>query len=188
MSLRKRHPDHRHHHADGTEARPSYIVWTIVLETNPYDATFTGLNQNSYLWKDSPAQGALLTNYFGTGHYSQDNYISLASGQATSNDLQSDCSYKNFDFGTNKNIVASHTGANFGRTDNFGQLLSPAGANAANGENGCTFPKDIPTLFNQFDAAGVSWKGYAQDLHNQPGRGCSWRRPRHRSQQPHHQS
>ncbi|MCI1672761.1 MAG: alkaline phosphatase family protein [Bifidobacterium tibiigranuli] len=155
-----------------TGLKPGQVkhVWTIVLENKSYDATFTGLNQNSYLWKDLPAQGALLTNYFGTGHYSQDNYISLASGQATSNDLQSDCSYKNFDFGTNKNIVASHTGANFGRDDNFGQLLSPAGANAANGENGCTFPKDIPTLFNQFDAAGVSWKGYAQDLHNQPGR------------------
>lgn len=30
--------------------------------------------------------------------------------------------------------------------------------------------EDVPTLFNQFDAAKVSWKGYAQDLHNQPGR------------------
>ncbi len=31
-------------------------------------------------------------------------------------------------------------------------------------------PRIIPTLFNQFDAAGVTWKGYAQDLRNHPGR------------------
>jgi hypothetical protein len=28
------------------------------------------------------------------------------------------------------------------------------------------YPKNVPTLFNQLDAAGVSWKGYAQDLGN----------------------
>ena len=26
------------------------------------------------------------------------------------------------------------------------------------------YPTDVPTLFNQFNAAGVTWKGYAQDL------------------------
>ena len=62
-------------------------VWLIILENKSYDATFTGLNQNSYLWKTLPSQGALLTHYYGTGHYSQDNYTSLVSGQATSFDL-----------------------------------------------------------------------------------------------------
>ena len=49
-------------------------VWLIILENKSYDATFTGLNQNSYLWKTLPSQGVLLKNYYGTGHFSQDNY------------------------------------------------------------------------------------------------------------------
>src|ERR1700749_4027856 len=40
-------------------------VWLIILENKSYDATFTGLNQNSYLWKPLPRQGVLLKNYFG---------------------------------------------------------------------------------------------------------------------------
>jgi hypothetical protein len=145
-------------------------VWLIILENKSYDATFTGLNQNSYLWKTLPAQGVLLKDYYGTGHFSQDNYTSLVSGQSASQDLQSDCDVANTDFGTNADILTSHTGATFGRNDNFGQVLSPAAANAPDGTNGCTYPKDVPTLFNQFDGAGVTWKGYAQDLRNQAGR------------------
>src|SRR5450756_2239695 len=55
-------------------------VWLIILENKSYDATFTGLNQNSYLWKTLPSQGVLLKDYYGTGHYSQDNYTSMVSG------------------------------------------------------------------------------------------------------------
>ncbi len=40
----------------------------------------------------------------------------------------------------------------------------PSGANAPLGENGCTYPTDVPTLFNQLNAAGKTWKGYAQDI------------------------
>ncbi len=47
---------------------------------------------------------------------------------------------------------------------NYGQAVSNAGPNAAPGTNGCVYPTTVPTLFNQLDAAGVSWKGYAQDL------------------------
>ena len=57
-------------------------MWLIILENKSYDETFTGLNQNSYLWQTLPQQGALLTNYYGTGHFSMDNYISLVSGQS----------------------------------------------------------------------------------------------------------
>jgi hypothetical protein len=57
-------------------------VWLIILENKSFDATFSGLNQNTYLWKTLPAQGVLLKNYYGTGHFSMDNYVSLVSGQA----------------------------------------------------------------------------------------------------------
>jgi hypothetical protein len=147
-----------------TGLKPGQIkhVWLIILENKSYDATFTGLNQNSYLWKTLPAQGVLLKNYFGTGHFSQDNYESLVSGQATQQDTQSDCSVKDSDFGSTASIVTSGP--------NKGQVLSLAGANGVNGANGCTYPHAVPTLFNQLDAAKETWKGYGQDIGNQPGR------------------
>ncbi len=143
-------------------------VWLIILENKSYDATFTGLNQNSYLWKSLPAQGVLLKNYYGTGHFSQDNYLSMVSGQAASQDVQSDCSVENYDFGSNASIIKS--GRNKGQVASLANAAQPSGANAPNGTNGCSYPTDAPTLFNQLDAAGKSWKGYAQDLGNQAGR------------------
>ena len=41
-------------------------VWLIILENKSYDASFTGLNKNSYLWQTLPKQGVLMTNYYGT--------------------------------------------------------------------------------------------------------------------------
>jgi hypothetical protein len=143
-------------------------VWLIILENKSYDATFTGLNQNSYLWKTLPTQGVLLTNYYGTGHSSMDNYTSMVSGQAPEEDTQADCSVANTDFGTNASIVTK--GANAGQVASTANAAQPSGANAPNGANGCTYPTDAPTLFNQLDAAGKTWKGYAQDLGNQAGR------------------
>ncbi len=142
-------------------------VWLIILENKSYDATFTGLNQNSYLWKTLPKQGALLKNYYGTGHSSMDNYLSLVSGQAPEEDTQEDCSVTDKTIGPDADIV--HQGSLF-TNKNFGQMSSPAnssqpsGANAPQGENGCTYPTDAPTLFNQLNAAGKTWKGYAQDI------------------------
>jgi hypothetical protein len=143
-------------------------VWLIILENKSYDATFTGLNQNSYLWKTLPAQGVLLKNYYGTGHFSQDNYISMVAGQAPQQDTQSDCSVEDYDFGSNSSIVTS--GPNRGQVASAANAAQPSGANAPNGANGCTYPTHAPTLFNQLDAAGKTWKGYAQDLGLQPGR------------------
>ncbi len=80
---------------DGLGIQPGKIkhVWLIILENKSYDATFTGLNNNTYLWQTLPSQGVLLKNYYGTGHFSLDNYISLVSGQATQPDTQADCPY-----------------------------------------------------------------------------------------------
>ena len=147
---------------DGLGIQPGKIkhVWLIILENKSYDATFTGLNNNTYLWQTLPSQGVLLKNYYGTGHFSLDNYISMVSGQATQPDTQADCpNYDGF-----KGTV-DMTG-NLETNPNYGQMVSAAGPNAAAGQNGCVYPASVPTLFNQLDAAGVSWKGYAQDLGN----------------------
>jgi hypothetical protein len=147
---------------DGIGLAPGKIkhVWLIILENKSYDATFTGLNRNTYLWRRLPAQGVLLKNYYGTGHGSLDNYTTLVSGQATEPDLQSDCPYYT--------TFAGHVNRSrsLARNPNYGQMTSAKGPNAAPGQNGCVYPASVPTLFKQLDAAHVSWKGYAQDLGN----------------------
>ena len=160
-------------------------VWLIILENKSYDETFTGLNQNSYLWQTLPQQGALLTNYYGTGHFSMDNYVSLVSGQSPSYGVQDDCSTTANMTNANSGIITNGTVGTATDTDhttdgsgtntnapnatasnngNYGQLLVHGGIDAALGNNGCAYPTDVDTLFNQYNAAGVSWKAYAQDL------------------------
>jgi LPXTG-motif cell wall-anchored protein len=160
----------------GVSAGSIQHVWLIILENKSYDETFTGLNNNSYLWQTLPSEGVLLKNYYGTGHSSMDNYISLVSGQAPVEDTQEDCSDVNVPMGSNSTIITTGSVGSDSPNWNFGQVSSlldasqPSGANAplgANGStatNGCTYPSEVPTLFDQFNAAGVSWKGYAQDL------------------------
>jgi hypothetical protein len=150
------------HSSNGLGIKPGKIkhVWLIILENKSYDATFTGLNKNTFLWKTLPRQGVLLKNYYGTGHFSLDNYVSMVSGQATQPDTQADCPfYDNF-------AGSVDTKGSVRTNPNYGQLVSAAGPNAAPGSNGCVYPASVPTLFNQLDAAKVSWKGYAQDLGN----------------------
>ncbi|HTA02862.1 MAG TPA: alkaline phosphatase family protein [Streptosporangiaceae bacterium] len=152
-----------------TGLKPGAIkhVWLIILENKSYDATFTGLNQNSYLWKTLPAQGVLLKNYYGTGHSSEDNYLAMVSGQAPNEDTQEDCSVSDKLIGPNSDIINTgnvHTDQNYGQMNSPANASQPSGANAPLGENGCSYPTDVPTLFNQLNAAGESWKGYAQDI------------------------
>ncbi|HET9691183.1 MAG TPA: hypothetical protein VFP61_08515 [Acidimicrobiales bacterium] len=160
--------------SSGTPVGAVKHVWLIILENKSYDATFTGLNNNSYLWKTLPSQGALLTQYYGTGHYSLDNYTSAVSGQGPLPADQNDCPVYADAQGT---VVGDHATRD-GNTTDFGQF-SEVGAPYANratatggadegphGGTGCVYPASVPTLFNQLSAANVSWKGYAQDLGN----------------------
>jgi hypothetical protein len=122
-------------------------VWTIILENKSYEATFTGLNKNDYLWKTLPSYGLLLRQYYGTGHFSLDNYISLIGGQAPAAENQNDCP-----------------------TYADAKPASPAADGQVNISFGCVYPASVPTVFNQLDQARVSWKVYAQDMGNTPGR------------------
>ena len=122
-------------------------VWTIILENKSYESTFTGLNQNSYLWKTLPSYGELLRQYYGTGHFSLDNYISLVSGQAPAPADQADCS--------------QYTNVTPGLPAPDGQTLASAG---------CVYPSSVKTIFDQLDRVDRSWKVYAQDMGNNPTR------------------
>jgi hypothetical protein len=153
---------------DGLGVAPSKIghVWVIVLENHAVNASFSPLEgtENSYL-ESLPSQGAFLTNYYGTGHSSADNYTSMVSGQGPVSDLEDDCPSYNSIAGS---VDTSGTPAT---NSDYGQLVSDAGtgspapsADAPPNDNGCVYPSSVKTIFNQLDDAGKSWKVYAQDL------------------------
>lgn len=118
-------------------------VFIIVLENEGYDETFSATSVAPYLSKTLTAQGALLKNYYGTGHNSLDNYISMVSGQAPSLQTQSDCV-----------IYTDWLGLT--NLDGNGQVTGL----------GCVYPTTVMTVANQLQAAGLSWKGYMEDMGN----------------------
>ncbi len=133
-----------------------------------------------------PQQGALLTNYYGTGHFSMDNYISLVSGQAPSYAVQDDCSTTANMTNNNSGIITNgtvgtvtdtdHTTDGSGTNTNAPNAVRrrPTATTASCSCTAALTPRsaataastrpDVATLFNQYNAAGVSWKAYAQDL------------------------
>ena len=148
VSTAATHPRTASYVARGGDARGKIgHVWTIILENKSYEATFTGLNQNSYLWKTLPSYGELLTQYYGTGHFSLDNYISAVAGQAPAPDDQADCP-------TYQDVAPGYPAAD-------GQVYA---------STGCVYPASVPTLFNQLQNAGKSWKVYNRDMGNDPAR------------------
>ena len=121
-------------------------VFVITLENKNYDDTFGTSTQDPYLTGTLAPMGALLTQYFGTGHVSLDNYISMISGQGSTLETQADCqSYDDF--------TMTGTAAN-------GQAVG----------TGCVYPATIKTLPDQLKAAGYTWRGYMEDMGNDPAR------------------
>ncbi len=138
-------------------------VWDIVLENKSYEASFTGLNQNSYLWKTLPSYGLLQRQYYGTSHYSQGNYLSMVSGQATSPGPQADCPLYN-ETGPVTAVADGQYKIKYASAGPGGTYYD------GSTQPGCVFPAQVRTLFNQLDAAKVSWKGYLQDMGADPAR------------------
>jgi phosphatidylinositol-3-phosphatase len=132
-------------------------VFLIVLENKTFSNTFGTSTQDPYLQKTLVPEGALLTQYYGTGHVSLDNYISMISGQAPTPDTDDDCIPG----------LSSATGlGNFNNVEQTGR--APDGQVVATG--GCIYAKDIRTLPNQLEDAGLTWKGYMGDMGNDPTR------------------
>ncbi len=121
-------------------------VWVIVLENEDYASTFGDPSADPYLAQTLPAQGALLQNYYGTGHESNDNYISLVSGQPPNADTQADCQ-----------VFSEFVGA----------LELPGGIE---GGEGCVYPASVQNIGTQLSATRAKWKGYQQDMGNDQAR------------------
>jgi hypothetical protein len=120
---------------------PVKHVWIVVLENESYDTTFGATSPAPYLAKTLPSKGELLTQYYGIGHNSLGNYITMLSGQPPNPETQADC-------GTFSNFVPT----------------APPDANGVETGKGCVYPKRTQTIANQLDAKGLSWKGYMQDM------------------------
>ena len=139
---------------------PIKHIWYIIMENKSFDATFSGLNNNTYLWKTLPSEGTLLTNYYGTGHYSQDNYTALVAGQAPLYDQQLDSPMYKDAAGS---VITDKTDPNYGQFKAAGDPYTLQGS---------VYPSSVTTIFNQLTAANVSWKAYAQDLGNADSSGA----------------
>jgi hypothetical protein len=123
-------------------------VWVVTLENQNYATTFGTSTKIPYLAQTLAGQGAMLQGYYGTGHVSLDNYVSMVSGQSGSVDTVADCqTYQDF-----TQTSTSLTG--------FGQIVG----------TGCVYPASVKTIADQLTAANLTWKGYMEDMGNDPTR------------------
>jgi hypothetical protein len=130
-------------------------VFIIVLENKNYADTFQTSSQDPYLRQTLVPMGALLTQYYGTGHVSLDNYISLISGQAPTRDTADDCL---------PGLVG--TAGNFNDVTQTGWAAQ--GQVVATG--GCIYSRRVKTLVDQMTQAHLSWRAYMEDMGNDPAR------------------
>lgn len=130
-------------------------VFVITLENKNYDESFgtaaAASGQDPYL-KSLVPKGALLTNYYGTGHVSLDNYIAMMSGQPSTVDTETDC------FGLWSDIADAGNDS-----ENPKVLKAGVDANGHAG-GGCVYPARVKTFVNQLDNARFTWKGYMGDM------------------------
>ena len=116
-----------------------------MLENEDYATTFGDPSADPYLATTLPSQGALLENYYATGHESNDNYISLVSGQPPNAENQADCQ-----------VFAD-----------FAALWTlPNGVETG---EGCV-SAGVANIGTQLTAKGMDWKAYEEDMGNDPNR------------------
>ncbi|MEY2460779.1 MAG: phosphatidylinositol-3-phosphatase [Acidimicrobiaceae bacterium] len=118
-------------------------VFVIVLENENADVTFGAGSPAPYLATTLPSQGQLLTQYYGIGHLSLDNYVALVSGQAPNAATQGDCQFF-LDFAPSTPPVIDANGQAVGQ--------------------GCVFPAAVSTVADQLEGAGLTWRGYMEDM------------------------
>jgi hypothetical protein len=115
-------------------------VFVINLENKGYDRVWGTESGAPYLSKTLRAQGVLLTQYYAIAPSSLPNYIAQISGQAANPKTSKGCL---------KYVPFDKTG-----TVPPGQAVG----------TGCVYPREVPTLASQLDGAGLTWKGYMEDM------------------------
>jgi hypothetical protein len=116
-------------------------VFVIVDENESASTTFGAASPAPYLSQTLVSEGAYLSQYYGVGHNSLDNYIAMVSGQAPNPDTSSDCTiFADFPMGDGLDSSGQQTG------------------------KGCVFPADVPSLMSQLDGAGLTWRAYEDSM------------------------
>jgi hypothetical protein len=123
---------------------PIKHVFIIVLENESASTTFAPSSPAPYLSQTLKAQGAYVPNYYGIGHSSLDNYIAMIGGQAPNPTTSGDCP-------TFTDMAPGTVDPNA-----FGQSAG----------TGCVYPASVPTIASQLTGAGLTWRGYMEDMGN----------------------
>jgi phosphatidylinositol-3-phosphatase len=131
---------------------PIKHVWIIMLENQDYSTSFGSASKAPYLAKTLPAQGQLLTHYYGTGHESLDNYITMVSGQPPNPYTQADAPL-------------------------YVDFVGSVGSDGVAVGQGSVFPASVKTIADQLEAKKLSWKGYMEDMANSATEPKSCRHP-----------
>src|SRR5689334_360957 len=134
---------------------PARHVFVIVLENHEFFDTFGPSGQvfAPYLNRTLVPMGQLLTQYYGVGHSSADNYIAMASGQPPTPSGQDDCPDDPSN-GDADPYAGTHTP----------KRVPPDAQppyNIATGD-GCLYPDNFPTIADQLTGQGYTWKAYNQ--------------------------
>jgi hypothetical protein len=138
----------RDHDERDHEREPARIkhVFVIVLENEGFNTTFGPQSPAPYLSQTLTRAGVLLTQYYGTGHASLDNYIAMISGQSATPETRNDC----------------QTYADFVLTG-----MTPDGQAIG---HGCVYPDAVKALPDQLNRIGKTWRAYMGDMGNDPSR------------------
>jgi hypothetical protein len=115
-------------------------VFVINLENEDYGTTWGASSPARYLNGTLVPKGKLLTQYYGIGHASLDNYIAQISGQSPNPSTQGDCV---------KYVAFASKG-----TGSYGQALG----------SGCVYPASVKTIGDQLSAAAKTWRAYMEDM------------------------
>jgi hypothetical protein len=130
----------------GAATPPVGHVFVVFLENENAATTFGPDSPAPYLSKTLRSKGAFIPRYYGVTHLSLGNYIAFVSGQGSNPQTQADCQAFN-------DFQSAGTGAD-------GQELG----------QGCVYPASVRTVANQLLGHGFTWKGYMEDMGNNPAR------------------
>jgi hypothetical protein len=131
---------------------PIKHVWTIVLENEDFATTFGKDSKAPYLTRTLTSQGQFLTHYYGTGHESLDNYLTLISGQPPNAQTQADAPL-------------------------YSDFVGSVGSDGVAVGSGTVYPAEVKTVADQLEAKGLSWKGYMGDMANSATEAKTCRHP-----------
>src|SRR5437773_9532755 len=125
-------------------------VFIVVLENQDYAKIFGPHTVAPYLGIELPRKGAMLNNYYATGHASLGNCITLISGQPQAPATIAD--WRNY-------VDFTLAGA-----------PAPIDAEGIAAGDGCVYPASVKTIADQLEEKGFTWRGYMRSEERRVGK------------------